>query len=178
MAVVLFVGHALIGSQVVSAHSGLAAASPGPGATVGGTIDEIQLFYGDLITAIDGSVTAPDGAVLDTTFVLTSDIEATISLGSSLDVPGEYAVRHNVISIDGDRVEAAYLFTYDPAAPAPQLVFEDDEPGRPWIIWLVAAGGVAVIVFAARLVVSIRRRNQVRAAASPPSAGSVHADGG
>lgn len=164
VAMMMFVGPALAGSPAVSAHSGLAAASPGPGARVGGTIDEIRLFYGDLITTIDGSVTAPDGTMLDTTFVITSDIEATISLGSRLDVPGEYAVRHNVTSIDGDRVEAAYLFTYDPSAPAPQLVFSDDEPGRSWAIWIIAAGGLAVIVFAVRLAMSLRRRNNARRA--------------
>ncbi len=169
VAVMLFVGVVLAGSSTVFAHSGLAAASPGPGSTVGGRIDEIQLYYGDFIAAIDGSVTAPDGTVLDTTFAMTSDIAATINLGSRLDTPGEYAVRHNVTSIDGDRVEAAYLFTYDPTAPAPQLVFNDDDRSRPLALWLVAGtGGAVIAVLATRLAISLRRRHHATQTAPPP----------
>lgn len=143
------------------AHSGLSAASPGPGVVAGGEITEIQLFYGDIITEVDGTVTAPDGTVLDAEFVMESEIMARVDLGAALDQPGEYAVRHEVLSIDGDRVEAAYLFTYDPAAPPPQLEFveeSDDDGGLAWWAWvLFGVGAVVIVVLAWRLADSLRR---------------------
>lgn len=161
----LVVGLMVVGvlapASAASAHSGLAAASPGPGALVGGEIDEITLLYADIITSIDGSVTAPDGTVVDSTFVMDSEIEATIELSAPLDQVGEYAVRHEVLSIDGDPVAGAFLFSYDPAAPPPQIAFlpDVDDGGVAWYVWVIGGVGVVVIaVLAWRLVRSIRRQ--------------------
>ena len=45
---------------------------------------------------------------------------------------------------DGDRVEAAYLFTFDPLAAPPQLEIIADDEGFPWI-WVVLGVGVVAI---------------------------------
>ncbi|MEM8745680.1 MAG: copper resistance protein CopC [Actinomycetota bacterium] len=153
----------------VLAHSGLAAASPGPGSRVGGEITEIRLFYADIITDITGSVSLMGGDELESEFVLENTVEATIVLAEPLSEPGEYAVRHTVDSIDGDIVEAAYLFSYDPAAPPPQFVFveETDDGGLAWWAWTILGVATAVIlVLVVRLVLSIRRARAVSTAAA------------
>ncbi|MEL6891150.1 MAG: copper resistance protein CopC [Actinomycetota bacterium] len=145
---------------VARAHSGLAAASPGPGAIVGGDIQLIQLFYGDLIVEFDATVTDPDGVELDAEAVMTSEITAEIRLAEPLSTPGEYAVRHTVLSIDDDVVPAAYLFTFDPDADPPILIFveESDDEGWAWWAWLLIGVGVLlIVVLAVRLVLAIRR---------------------
>lgn len=147
------------------AHSGLAAASPGPGETVGGDVDLVQLFYGDLIVEFDATITRQaDGAVLDAEAVMTSEITGELRLAAPLTEPGEYAVRHTVLSIDDDVVEAAYLFSYEPSAPSPILVFLPDEEGAhddggwAWWVWaLLGVGLVVIVVLAVRLVLSVRR---------------------
>lgn len=148
---------------VAEAHSGLAAASPGPGATVGGEVAEIRIFYGDVVTAFDATVTnRSTGDVVDVEAELLSDVEAVVRLAEPLREDGEYAVRHTITSIDSDVVEAAYLFTYDAAAPPPQLVFVDDEGGGglPWFAWvLFVVGAIVIFVLAWRLVAAIRRRH-------------------
>ncbi|NND76339.1 MAG: hypothetical protein HKN44_15180 [Ilumatobacter sp.] len=150
---------------VAAAHAGLGAASPAPGATVGGEITEIQLRYASTVVDVTGSVTDPAGAVIDTEFVQTSALAVTIELASPLDVPGEHAVRHSSTSVDdGDRVDAAYLFTYDPAAPPPQLeILEPDDGGvSPWVGVVLALGLVGIGVLVVRLVRSLWRLRAAR----------------
>jgi methionine-rich copper-binding protein CopC len=154
-----------LSSGIVSAHSGLGAASPAPGSTVGGEITEIQLRYANSVEDVDGSVTDPSGIVLTTEFVQTSALAVQIKLPEPLSVPGEYAVRHISTSVaDGDRVEAAYLFTYEPDAAPPQLeILETDDGGRSLLVWIVLGVGVAVIaILAWRLIASARSLRQSR----------------
>ena len=154
---------------VAYAHSGLAAASPGPGATVGGSVDRIQIFYGDIITSFDGTVTQQaTGDQLAASSEMLSEIEAVITLDEPLADDGEYAVRHTITSFDGDVVEAAYLFSYDVDAAPPSIVFvdeEEDDGGTTWLVWAAFGVGLLVIVvLAVRLVFAMRRR---RAASTP-----------
>ena len=148
------------------AHSGLAAASPGPDAVVGGDITEIQLFYGDFIVTFDGEVTGPDGAIIGATFEMLTEIEARIVLDEPLTAPGEYRVAHTVLSIDDDVVDDDFRFTFDPAAPAPSLVFVEEDDGVSWLVWVIGGVGVLVIaVLVGQLLGSIRRaRTAVTAA--------------
>lgn len=157
---------AVMAVAVASAHSGLGAASPAPGAVVGGEITEIQLRYSSAVVDVAGSLTAPDGATVPTEFVQDTALAVTIRLAAPLTMPGEYAVRHSSTSVDdGDRVDAAYLFTYDPAAPPPQLeILDPDDGGTAIWVWVVPGVGVVVIaVLAWRLVGAYRRRDARRA---------------
>ena len=163
----LVVVMALAGSAGASPPDGarLAAASPGPGSVVGGTIDEFELLFADLITSVDGSVVAADGAELDAVFELDSEIRVTVALAAPLSEPGVYTVRHVVTTPDDDVLEGSYDFTFEPSAAPPQLVFLDvpeDEEGTNWIVWVVVVIGAVVIgVLAWRLWSSIRRQRQL-----------------
>lgn len=156
-----------VGLGVAWAHSGLAAASPGPGAIVGGEIDRIEIFYGDIITAFDGTITLQTtGETLPSTSELTSDIAGTIFLDQPLSENGEYAVRHTITSLDSDVVEATYLFTFETSAAPPQFVFveEEEENTSPPVLWIVLGVGLVVIaVLSLRLIVALRRRNRAAA---------------
>lgn len=139
-------------------QGGLQGASPGPDAVVGGEIAEIQLLYDDIITTVDGSVTAPDGDELSAEYVVDTDIRALIELAEPLTVSGEYMVRHEVVSVVGDRVEDSYEFTYEPSAAAPQLVFPPEDSGSPWLLWAIAiVGSIVLAVLIWRLVASMWR---------------------
>lgn len=133
-----------IGSTVL-AHSGLGAASPSPGSVVGGEITEFQLRYNSTVADVDGSVTDPDGNVIESEWVQDGNLRVVVTLAQPLSTPGEYAVRHTTTDVeDDDRVEAAYLFTFDPAAAPPQLEIIPDDDGFPWI-WVVFGVGAIVI---------------------------------
>jgi len=143
-AVAALLGALAFGGTVV-AHSGLGAASPAPGSVVGGEINEIQLRYNSTVADVEGSVSDPDGNVIDSTWVQDGNLRVTVSLSSPLSTPGEYAVRHTTTDTeDGDRVQAAYLFTFDPASPPPQLVTIPDDSGFPWV-WIVLGVGLVII---------------------------------
>ena len=86
-------------------------------------------------------------------------------LAEPLSTPGQYAVRHISTDVeDNDRVEAAYLFTYDPAAPTPQLEIIPEDDGFPWIWVLIGTGGVVIVLLAWQLYRSMRRARQSQAA--------------
>ncbi len=163
----------IVGARTVWAHSGLAAASPGPGAVVGGQIDVVQLFYGDIILDFDATLTSPSGEVLAAQPVMLSEITAELRLDEPLSEPGEYALRHTIVSFDSDVVEAAYLFTFAPEADPPILVFiEEDEAGGGLAWWAWAIIGVVasiVVVLGVRLVLSIRRARATRSSAADES---------
>jgi methionine-rich copper-binding protein CopC len=148
----------LLFGSVAFAHSGLGAASPGPGAVVGGEITTIQLRYNGTVTDPDGSVTDPNGEIVDTTFTQNGNLRVTVSLDAPLSAPGQYAVRHITTDVeDNDRIEAAYLFTYDPIAPPPQLEIIAGDGGFVWVWVIVGGGGIVIAVLAWRLATSVQR---------------------
>jgi methionine-rich copper-binding protein CopC len=140
------------------AHSGLGAASPAPGSRVGGEITEMQLRYSSTVVDVDGSVTDPDGNVVESEWVQDGNLRVAVTLTEPLSIPGQYAVRHISTDVeDGDRVEAAYLFTYDPAAPPPQLEIIPEDDGFPWIWVVIGVGGVVIALLAWQLYRSMQR---------------------
>ena len=144
-----------------AAHSGLGAASPAPGSTVGGEITAIELRYADAVTDVSGSVTAPDGTTLQSELTQGSSLAITIQLAMPLTDPGEYAVTHASTGVaDGDRVEAAYLFTFDPEARPPRLeILEEDDGGRSvWVVGTLFGGALLIAMLSIRLIITIRRR--------------------
>ena len=148
----------LLFGSVAFAHSGLGAASPGPGAVVGGKITTIQLRYNSTVTDPAGSVIDPNGETVGSTFTQDSNLRVIVSLDDPLSVPDQYAVRHITTDVqDNDRIEAAYLFTYDPAAAPPQLEIIAGDDGFPWVWVIVGVGVTAIAVFAGRLATSMQR---------------------
>ena len=149
-------------------QGGLEGASPGPDAVVGGEVVEIVLFYDDIIVAVDGSVTGPDGTELAAEYLIDTDIRAVVELDEPLSAPGQYEVRHVVDAVDGDRVEERFSFTFEPDAPAPQLVFPPEESGWPWLLWLIGVIGLVVIGVAGWQL--LRSMARLRAPSEPPPA--------
>ncbi len=151
----------LIGAAaVVSAHSNLLASSPGPGAVVGGSIITITLQYENEVVEFRGRITRPDGSDVESSFEIVNATRVVITLAARLDEPGEYAVRHATRSRDTDLVEAAFLFTFDPEAPPPELLQVASADETPWSIWAIGAIGTAVIALLGwRLIGSIRQRS-------------------
>lgn len=141
-AVLLVVG---IGGCAGETQGGLEGASPGPGAVVGGEIDQIELFYDDIVVAADVVVVDPEGTELATETRVDTDVSVISELGGSLSEPGVYFVSHGVDAVDGDREEGSYSFTFDPAASPPGIVFSPEDDGTPWLLWIVAVAGVLVI---------------------------------
>ena len=151
----------LLFGSVVFAHSGLGAASPGPGAIVSGEITTIQLRYASTITDPDGSVTDPNGKIVGTTFTQDGNLKVIVSLDAPLSVAGQYVVRHISTDVDDDdRIRAAYLFTYDPTAPPPQLEIIDDDSRFPWVWVFTGVGGFVVAVLSWRLATSVKRARE------------------
>ena len=150
-----------VSATTAFAHSGLGAASPAPGSRVGGTITEIQLRYSSTVADVDGSITDPNGRIVESEWVQDSNLRVAVMLAEPLSTPGQYAVRHISTDVeDNDRVEAAYLFTYDPAAPTPQLEIIPEDDGFPWIWVLIGTGGVVILLLAWQLYRSMRRAAQ------------------
>ncbi len=146
-----------IGSTVL-AHSGLGAASPSPGSVVGGEITEFQLRYNSTVADVEGSVTDPNGDVVESEWVQDGNLRVAVTLAEPLSTPGEYAVRHTTTDIeDGDRVAAAYLFTFDPAAAPPQLEIIPDDDGFPWIWVVLGVGAIVIIALGWQLSRSLKR---------------------
>jgi methionine-rich copper-binding protein CopC len=147
------------------AHSGLGAASPAPGARVGGEITEMQLRYSSTVTDVDGSVTDPDGNVVESEWVQDGNLRVAVALAEPLSTPGQYAVRHISTDVeDGDCVEAAYLFTFDPAAPPPQLEIIPEDDGFPWIWVVIGVGGIVIALLAWQLYRSMKRARRAEPA--------------
>ncbi len=147
------------------AHSGLGAASPAPGSRVGGEITEMQLRYSSTVADVDGSVTDPDGNVVESEWVQDGNLRVVVTLAEPLSTPGQYAVRHISTDVeDADTVEAAYLFTYDPAAPPPQLEIIPEDEGFPWIWVVIGVGGVVIALLAWQLYRSIKLARQAEPA--------------
>ncbi len=158
IAIVVFLVVSMVAGTAF-AHSGLGAASPAPGAIVGGEITEIQLRFASTVADVDGSVTDPDSVELASTVTQDGNLRVTITLDEPLSAAGAYTVRHVSTDVaDGDRVEASYQFTYDPSAPPPQLqVVPDDTGGVPWIWVVFGCGAVVIAGLGWRLAQSLRR---------------------
>ncbi len=138
-----------------AAHTAMLRASPDRNATVGGSIQVIDLEFLDPITdasvmlsyngaPIAGTTTVPDGKVI------------TFTLDQPLAQPGRYQLSYEMISLDGDFTTGGYFFTFDPLAAQPARIEAPASGG--WsttTILTVAAAGLAVLV--ALLAVSIRR---------------------
>ena len=101
-------------------------AEPGPGATVGGEIDEVAITFGEIMSPDDMfiAVSGPEGdeVVLRSVVTLDENDQVARVQIEPLTQPGEYRVDYRVSGIDGVTSPGAYVFTFDPSAPPPVSV--------------------------------------------------------
>lgn len=151
-------GVATICAATPATAHGPVGAEPGPGATVGGDIDEVAIIFPELMTPDDMSIVVsdPDGEEV----TLRSDVSlddneqvARVRI-EPLTEPGEYRVDYRVSGIDGVTSPGAYVFTFDPSAdpplsvpvPEPVLTASGGPNWGAFALGLMAAG-VILLVF-------------------------------
>lgn len=114
------------------AHTELDVALPGVGDEVGGTIDEIQLEFRGLIEDAEIRVFEPDGDEITGSQHTEVDGSTAVQQIETITVTGQHQVTYTVVSVDGDLQNGAYVFTYDPDAPA---LPNEDEGGSTVLLW-------------------------------------------
>ena len=90
---------------VASAHTAMVGGAPEFDATVAVSYNEELL---------PGVTTVNEGQII------------RFQLDTPLELPGRYKVEINMVSYDSDATNQSYFFTYDPAAPQPQQLSEDN----------------------------------------------------
>ena len=127
------------------AHTAMLRASPDRDATVGGSIDLIELEFLDPITdavvtvtyngvPVPGRTTVPDGQVI------------TYALDQPLAQPGRYQVSYEMISFDSDFTTGGFFFTFDPAAPPPVRLEPSGSGGFPTTTIALAGAGLVIVL--------------------------------
>ena len=138
-----------LGPAPAGAHTTLIQASPPIGQPAGGTIDFVDLAFAEPVT--DATITVfLDDIVMPGVTTVSDGQLIRFELDSPLDTPGQYAVRYELTSFDGDDTDAIYFFAYDPdAIQPPRLGVADpgaDDGGRNW------TQIIATVVLAASLI--------------------------
>jgi methionine-rich copper-binding protein CopC len=128
-------------------------AEPGPGATVGGEIDEVAIVFPELMSPDEMFilVTDPGGneVPIEVPAALDDRRQVARVVIAPLDQPGAYRVDYRVSGIDGITTPGAFVFTFDPAAdppvpvPVPEPVLTASGPNwGAFGLGLVAAGAI------------------------------------
>jgi methionine-rich copper-binding protein CopC len=142
----------VLGAGPAGAHSGLVAASPEPGAQVGGRVTRIELVFDAGVSNPQVTLTAPGEVDVEGTVTQVAPDRLSFEMGP-LRVEGEYIVRYGFASADGDLTESAFAFTYRAAAPEPGPITRPEPPAGDrqtnWavpIILLVVAAALGGLV--------------------------------
>lgn len=146
----------LVTATPAIAH-GPVGAEPGPGATVGGEIDEVAITFPEIMSPDDMfiAVSDPQGAeVALRSAVMLDDNEQVARVQiERLTEPGEYRVDYRVSGIDGVTSPGAYVFTFDPSAdppvsvpvPEPVLTSSGGPNWGAFALGLAAAGAILLV---------------------------------
>ena len=132
-------------------------AEPGPGATVGGEIDEVAIIFPEIMSPEDMSIVVsdPDGDEMAARSEVTLDDNEQVARVQiePLTEPGEYRVDYRVSGIDGVTSPGAYVFTFEPSAdppvsvpvPEPVLTSSGGPNWGAFALGLVAAGLILLV---------------------------------
>ena len=149
LVLVLLTGLAWLGGPA-GAHTQVQRATPGPGASVDGIVDFVELdFLDPVLPTPTIEVTGPDGAPvagLGEARLLADDV-ARVGF-DPLTAAGEYRVDYTFVALDGDEQTAAHTFSFEPS--------DDGLAVRPILAGLV--GAVLVVLVAAALLGRRRAR--------------------
>ncbi len=155
--IVLGIGVATMYAVTPILAHGPVGSEPGPGATVGGEIDEIVIVFPEIMTE-DGmfiELSDPDGGEVAITEPAALDDDRQVARVGvvRLDEPGEYRVDYRVSGIDGVTTPGAYVFSYEPSAdppvpvPVPEPVLTASGPNWGAFALGLVAAGVILYVF-------------------------------
>lgn len=112
----------------VGAHTALIEASPAPDATIGGTIDFIDLAFTDPVSNALVTVSYNEESLAGVTTVTDGEI-IRFELDSALELPGRYQVSFEMISFDADNTTSTFFFTFAADAPQPARIGLTDSGG-------------------------------------------------
>lgn len=126
------------------AHTELSEGRPGAGQDVGGTIDKIELEFRGPIDDAEIRVFEPDGTEI--TGPEHTEVEGSIATQEieTITEVGQHQVTYTVVSVDGDIQNGAYVFNYDPDAPA---LPSEDTGGSTVLLWGFVVVSVAILGF-------------------------------
>ncbi|NNF54196.1 MAG: hypothetical protein HKN03_07100 [Acidimicrobiales bacterium] len=131
----------------VFAHGGIIQGVPGPGQSVGGSVDTVQLLFAEPVNEAIVTIENSAGRFLGGT--LNQPVSNLLELSTDgITVDDDYIVRYSVTFDDGVDFSSAYQFTYSEGSPAP-LPIDPASVSRSQGINLPAlliAFGVAVVV--------------------------------
>lgn len=150
-----------LGVGAAAAHTDLLQGSPGPGQTVGGRVDFVDLVFMAPVSDAQIEVTGPDGGVVPGQMETTAGQIIRFRM-VALSAEGSYAVAYRMVSDDGDDTRASYSFTFRADGLQPIRFGRADvpEPGPGeairWALTTVAV--VALVALCIVLVLRLRRR--------------------
>lgn len=125
-----------------AAHTELDVAVPGPGASVGGTVDRIELtYFGPSVSDPNVTVRGPGERTVSGEVTDVTDATVTYEM-DALEEEGQYIVEWKVTAFDGVDAESAFAFTYDEDSPPIERP-PVDVSWQGWIIGLTVAFALA-----------------------------------
>ena len=100
------------------AHGGIVQGVPGPGQSVGGVVENVQLLFAEPVDEAVVTIEDATGVVLPGT--LDQPISNLLELSTDgIVLDGDYIVRYSVTFEDDVEFSSAYQFTYSKDSPAP-----------------------------------------------------------
>jgi methionine-rich copper-binding protein CopC len=141
------------------AHGSFVDARPLPGTAVGGVVDEVEFLFPEEVLAEGAviSITASDGTTVPTRGALVVPIPPVARQPiDELRTPGEYRIDYSIPSFDGTVYEGAFVFTYDPNAPALEPLPFGRGDSMPLV--LIGLGGLIAFVLGGALIARRRSR--------------------
>ena len=158
-----------------AAHTGLFAASPAPGSTVGGAFSTYQLVFNEEVSEVVAWLEDPQGNEFGESVLANNSGSVIEFTADQLTEDGRYIVRYTLISADGDFIESGYNFTYEASAPAPlPASVPIGSGGRSWQFNAAIAGAMTSV--AALAVLLLWRVRQVQALSDAAESATPNAD--
>ena len=99
---------------VALAHTGLEVADPAPGETVDASVRQVELTFDSDIRNLSVTLIDPDGEPVPGTLETVDSRTSRLAI-AGLNGAGQYIVRYDVLSGDGDLVSSSFAFWYSGA---------------------------------------------------------------
>ncbi|RRO12897.1 copper resistance protein CopC [Saccharopolyspora rhizosphaerae] len=145
---------ALLGAGTALAHSGLDAASPGPGETAKAGVERIEMnFAGALDASQPPRIEVKDPAGSDQ---VSGEVEVDgnrVTVHIEALKPGLHTVKYRTTFDDGHSTEGGYYLNVAPGPPG-------ESDGGGYTFWLAVGGGAVIVVLLIVVIALIPRRSK------------------